>query len=952
MVYSPHTWNAGDTITASLLNDLEQGLAGAATNVFVATHYGATGDGATDDTAAIESAITACADAGGGVVLLPAGTYMVRSITLRFGVTIRGDGPETTSLNAISGSTDPGVVQLTSGPIEYAHLENMSIVGAGIANTGQCGVYASSVGDGGTPDHGGWWDGGMRRVRITGFDGPGVWLRANGTAGLLPHQYLVFEQLEVVTAGTSECLLLSGQVGQVAFINGFFDGPGVDNAGTSVRVTRELDDDRVTVLSDSSPYSVAFVQTSFQSNGTGLLVDRSETVSLVGPHFEECGVGIRAEIVAKVTVVGANMQMTGHNTAGTGVAMQSDGTGVIYAYGTTFVGTTDKHFESKVLIDGVYFGGDYTTGPVTSGQTVQTAVQSDNSLPLGEYTTALVNTSTTPIKTIDSTKAPGESIFLRAFTGSIVFDYGGTSPGSIGSSNLTMPLTVPQDSIVHLTKFDLAGDWHVVSVTPPGASATSSPTPNTIVSRDGSGQVAFERVFSESGNPPQYDDELIRHDYITGMPLADSAVATSQWVANTLVRRDANKWFSTAGISGLVDPSSSSDDVAANKGYVDTRAAHARPASTVVIIGDSITNQNTVGTGANDSDPGNPLLVRYRGDGYFTWANIRLSHRLSLLYNAGIGGQTLEQIEARVDTDVIPYAPGFCVVEGGIGSITSLVPLVTMQESLTSIYGKLLTAGIVPIATTVLPAEQANTQQMYDLWVQLNAWIREYAATTPGIVLCDWAAAYADTSGYWPLPSRAVDGTHPSFEGATVLGEALAGVLEPLLPGTPSLVSVAAEAISANPFMTGAGTVADSFAQATISGTTPTYSLLPRADGPPGNWQQIQLTATGQQWLYQNISTGYAVGDTVYVECEFESDNDWSNITVLSLQMTATGTTGETDDSSGDADLTAASRLPLWGVLRTPNLVVPTGTTQLSAFLNFAGDAGTLRVSRFAIRKV
>ena len=44
--------------------------------------YGATGDGATDDTAAIQAAINACATAGGGVVYFPYGTYVASQLTI------------------------------------------------------------------------------------------------------------------------------------------------------------------------------------------------------------------------------------------------------------------------------------------------------------------------------------------------------------------------------------------------------------------------------------------------------------------------------------------------------------------------------------------------------------------------------------------------------------------------------------------------------------------------------------------------------------------------------------------------------------------------------------------------------------------------------------------------------------------------------------------------------
>jgi polygalacturonase len=51
--------------------------------------FGATGDGRTLDTAAIQRAITAAADAGGGIVDLPAGRYLCFTIHLRSHITLR-----------------------------------------------------------------------------------------------------------------------------------------------------------------------------------------------------------------------------------------------------------------------------------------------------------------------------------------------------------------------------------------------------------------------------------------------------------------------------------------------------------------------------------------------------------------------------------------------------------------------------------------------------------------------------------------------------------------------------------------------------------------------------------------------------------------------------------------------------------------------------------------------
>ncbi len=51
--------------------------------------FGATGDGATKDTAAFQKALDACAAAGGGEVLVPAGDYLIGSIELKSHTTLR-----------------------------------------------------------------------------------------------------------------------------------------------------------------------------------------------------------------------------------------------------------------------------------------------------------------------------------------------------------------------------------------------------------------------------------------------------------------------------------------------------------------------------------------------------------------------------------------------------------------------------------------------------------------------------------------------------------------------------------------------------------------------------------------------------------------------------------------------------------------------------------------------
>src|SRR5438552_10740284 len=55
-------------------------------------NFGARGDGVANDTAALQAAIDAAGAAGGGLVAVPSGVYMVDPLALRTGVALVGDG--------------------------------------------------------------------------------------------------------------------------------------------------------------------------------------------------------------------------------------------------------------------------------------------------------------------------------------------------------------------------------------------------------------------------------------------------------------------------------------------------------------------------------------------------------------------------------------------------------------------------------------------------------------------------------------------------------------------------------------------------------------------------------------------------------------------------------------------------------------------------------------------
>lgn len=101
--------------------------------------FGAVGDGVTLDTDAVQQAFNECGKAGGGVVLMPPGTYLCKPLTIRTNTTLRIE--EGAMLKA---TDDPADYARTDKPGEFNHfftgkdLENVALEGAGtIDGSGQ-----------------------------------------------------------------------------------------------------------------------------------------------------------------------------------------------------------------------------------------------------------------------------------------------------------------------------------------------------------------------------------------------------------------------------------------------------------------------------------------------------------------------------------------------------------------------------------------------------------------------------------------------------------------------------------------------------------------------------------------------------------------------------------------------------------------------------------------------
>lgn len=122
---------AGQAVGNFVLSNDGTNLKWKADTVIDVTNYGAKGDGLTDDTAAIQSAIDAAVN--GGTIFLPRGVYMVTGLAIRNkGTNILGDGRWATQIARLRGNA-PLITMSGSGTklghLRYASINNIMISG-------------------------------------------------------------------------------------------------------------------------------------------------------------------------------------------------------------------------------------------------------------------------------------------------------------------------------------------------------------------------------------------------------------------------------------------------------------------------------------------------------------------------------------------------------------------------------------------------------------------------------------------------------------------------------------------------------------------------------------------------------------------------------------------------------------------------------------------------------
>jgi lysophospholipase L1-like esterase len=171
-----------------------------------------------------------------------------------------------------------------------------------------------------------------------------------------------------------------------------------------------------------------------------------------------------------------------------------------------------------------------------------------------------------------------------------------------------------------------------------------------------------------------------------------------------------------------------------------------------------------------------------------TWIDLTDSFRHFSGMNAGLSGDTSAHVRARMNAPGSP-SPDIMIVSVGINSVTFGVSALSIQSDLQAICQFYLQRGIKVILSNIRPigAEFVpDGDAQLSVRSEVNAWIREFATTTPGVAFWDVAAAYDDGSGR-PIAGYTVDGLHPASFGSQHAAFSLVPVMQQLVkPSQPT----------------------------------------------------------------------------------------------------------------------------------------------------------------------
>jgi len=337
-------------------------------------------------------------------------------------------------------------------------------------------------------------------------------------------------------------------------------------------------------------------------------------------------------------------------------------------------------------------------------------------------------------------------------------------------------------------------------------------------------------------------------------------------------------------------------------------------------------------------------------DAYLRFAVALAGGRLRAVHNAGVGGDQINQMLARFDTDVTPYAPTMVSLMGGTNDYTFGCTDADFRARVQSFVTKTRSIGAVPLLFTSPPCNVLADPDRAKI-PRNNAWMADYASRE-GITLIDAYSVLVDPAqsyGKYLSSLVNVDGIHPNDDGHYAVAQLLVNAINTLLPAKQPFAVTTADPTNllTNGLMkdTNADGQAESWGQnwGPDAGTW-TFSIVNDAAVPGGTMQRTGLNAaTGKVQLYQDVSSGFVAGDVLRFSGLITVGTGMSGAITLSSSGTALGSrTFARPFTRGLIDYTFTVPTPAPAALR-----VELATTALAA-----GTTGTVDYGALTLRNL
>jgi lysophospholipase L1-like esterase len=345
----------------------------------------------------------------------------------------------------------------------------------------------------------------------------------------------------------------------------------------------------------------------------------------------------------------------------------------------------------------------------------------------------------------------------------------------------------------------------------------------------------------------------------------------------------------------------------------------------------------------------------------------------------GLGGNTTADVVEQLPWIATQATgSGYDVIQLSTNDISGATALATVTANLRTIFDTRLALGrkLVIVGeparwgTAINTPMTAGQQTLFD---GINSFMASYAAATGSIFVDMYALTYdSGASDRRPVAGVLRDAVHYSTVGAGIAARAIAAAISARTgKGTQRYENSAGNLLSIGYMAGTTGTKGDG-----CSGTVPTgwavvrslgseltavFSRETRADGVNGTWMVVNIAATTG---LQNVqiasaaltlaSLGLAVGDTIYIEAEIDATAVSGGLIECDTRLTFTGASA-TLRPQMDGSATVVAQTADHTVRRSPNMVIPAGTTTVTFAFNATtldATTATLKIGSVAIVKV